>query len=67
MSREHCRIRRDAAGRYFLQDVSTWGTFLNGQRVPRFEGTGQEAQERELTDGASIKLADQVTLEFHIG
>ncbi len=67
VSREHCRIRRDATGRYFLQDISAWGTFLNGQRVPRFEGSGSEAQERELTDGASIKLADQVTLEFHIG
>ena len=67
VSREHCRIRRDAAGRYFLQDLSTWGTFLNGQRVPKFEGTGQDAQERELTDGASIKLADQVTLAFHLG
>jgi pSer/pThr/pTyr-binding forkhead associated (FHA) protein len=67
VSREHCRIRRDAAGRYFIQDVSTWGTFLNGQRVPRFEGAGTEAQERELTDGASIKLADQVTLTFRIG
>jgi hypothetical protein len=66
VSREHCRIRRDAAGRYFLQDVSAWGTFLNGQRVPRFEGTGTGAQERELADGASIRLADQVTLEFHL-
>ena len=67
VSREHCRIRRDAAGRYFLQDLSAWGTFLNGQRLPKFEGTGADVQERELTDGASIKLADQVTLAFHIG
>jgi hypothetical protein len=65
VSREHCRIRRDASGRYFLQDISAWGTFVNGQRLPKFEGGG-EAQERELTDGASIKLADQVSLEFHI-
>ena len=64
VSREHCRIRRDATGRFFLQDVSTWGTFLNGQRVPKFEGTGTAAQERELADGASIRLADLVTMEF---
>ena len=66
ISREHCRIRRDNAGRYFLQDVSTWGTFLNGQRVPRFEGAGTSSQERELTDGASIRLADLVTMEFRV-
>jgi hypothetical protein len=68
ISREHCRIRRDAAGRFFLQDVSSWGTFLNGQRLPKFEGSGTAgARERELTDGASIRLADLVTLQFRIG
>jgi hypothetical protein len=67
VSREHCRIRRDGAGRYFLQDVSSWGTFLNGQRMPKFEGNAGDAGERELADGASIRLADQVTIEFHLG
>ena len=67
VSREHCRIRRDASGRYFLQDLSSWGTFLNGQRLPKFDGSGTDAQERELGDGSSIRLADQVTLEFHLG
>jgi hypothetical protein len=67
VSREHCRIRRDATGRYFLQDISTWGTFLNGRQLPRFvEGAGSASTERELTDGASIRLADAVTLEFRI-
>ena len=66
ISREHCRIRRDSAGRYFLQDVSTWGTFLNGQRLPKFEGSGTSGQERELSDGAAIKLADLVTMEFRV-
>jgi len=67
VSREHCRIRRDARGRYFLQDVSSWGTFLNGQRLPKYESSGAAAQERELSDGASIRLADLVTMEFRLG
>src|SRR5262252_3677774 len=34
VSREHCRIRTDAGGRFFVCDVSTWGTSLNGQVLP---------------------------------
>jgi hypothetical protein len=63
VSREHCRIRRDAAGRLFLQDVSTWGTYLNGTPVGKFVG-GDAAHEAELAHGASIRLADSVTLEL---
>lgn len=67
VSREHCRIRRDASGRYFVQDVSAWGTFVNGKQVPKYiEGHGANAAERELTDGASIRLADAVTLELRV-
>ena len=67
VSREHCRIRRDAAGRFYLQDLSTWGTFLNGAPVPKFvDGAAAPAAERELTDGATIRLADAVTLEFRL-
>ena len=64
VSREHCRIRRDAAGRLFLQDVSTWGTFLNGAPVEKFVEGDPLAHERELSHGASIRLADAVTLEL---
>jgi pSer/pThr/pTyr-binding forkhead associated (FHA) protein len=63
VSREHCRIRRDAVGRLFLQDVSTHGTFLNGVAVGKFvddDGTS----EHELSHGASIRLADAVTIEL---
>jgi hypothetical protein len=67
VSREHCRIRRDSTGRFFIQDVSAWGTFLNGTQLPRFvEGQAAQSTERELTDGASIRLADAVTLEFRV-
>jgi hypothetical protein len=64
VSREHCRIRRDATGRLFLQDVSTWGTFLNGTAVEKFVDGDAAACEHELSHGASIKLADAVTLEL---
>jgi hypothetical protein len=73
VSRVHCRIRRDPDGRFLLQDVSTWGTSIDGERVPppasnaagqgegHLEGTGVE---RELPAQARIQLADAVTLEF---
>jgi hypothetical protein len=63
VSREHCRIRRDAAGRVFLQDVSTWGTYVNGQQVEKFDGDAA-GPEHELAHGASIRLADAVTIEL---
>jgi hypothetical protein len=67
VSREHCRIRRDSTGRFFIQDVSAWGTFVNGTPVPKFvDGPAAPSTERELTDGASIRLADAVTLEFRV-
>jgi hypothetical protein len=64
VSREHCRIRRDAVGRLFLQDVSTWGTYLNGAAVGKFVEDDAAANEHELSHGASIRLADAVTLEL---
>ena len=64
VSREHCRIRRDAVGRLFLQDVSTWGTYLNGAAVEKFVDGDSDAAEHELSHGASIRLADAVTIEL---
>jgi hypothetical protein len=70
VSREHCRIRRADDGRFFLQDLSTWGTSVNGQRVPpnvhtspagQLEETGQE---HELPREARIQLADALLIEF---
>ena len=70
VSREHVRIRRDpASGAFFLIDLSTLGTTLNGRHVPRgfndSQGTKREnGAETALPDPARIGLADTVFLEF---
>ena len=71
VSRVHCRIRRDPTGRFFIQDVSAWGTFVDGERAPAFiqrheEGTRETGDERELPPAARIQLADAVTIEFQV-
>jgi hypothetical protein len=70
VSREHARVRRDpASGRFFLIDLSSLGTTLNGRHVPRgyddVDGTKREnGAETALPDNARIGLADTVVLEF---
>jgi hypothetical protein len=70
VSREHARIRRDAAsGRFFLIDLSSLGTTLNGRHVPRgYEevdgGKRENGAETALPDQARIGLADLVFLDF---
>jgi hypothetical protein len=70
VSREHARVRRDpATGRFFLIDLSSLGTTLNGRHVPRgyeeVEGTKRETGvETALPDAARIGLADTVFLDF---
>ena len=70
VSREHARIRRDSAsGRFFLIDLSSLGTTVNGQRVPRgydeVDGTKREnGAETALPAGARIGLADTIFLQF---
>lgn len=70
VSREHCRVRRAPDGRFFLQDLSTWGTSINGQRVAPFvrtSATGQleeTGEEHELANDARIQLADALLIEF---
>ena len=60
VSREHARIRRDEqTGQFFLIDISTLGTTLNGRHVPR----GVEA-ETVLPPRARIGLAETVFLDF---
>jgi pSer/pThr/pTyr-binding forkhead associated (FHA) protein len=70
VSREHARIRRDAAsGRFFLIDLSSLGTTLNGRHVPKgydeVDGAKREnGAETALPDTATIGLAETITLEF---
>jgi hypothetical protein len=72
VSREHARIRRDpATGRFFLIDLSSLGTTLNGRHVPRgydeVDGTKREnGVETPLPDQARIGLAETVYLEFGV-
>ena len=72
VSREHARIRRDAqSGAFFIVDLSTLGTTVNGRRVPKgydeVDGTKKEnGIEAPLTTGSRIGLADTVYLDFEI-
>jgi FHA domain len=72
VSREHARIRRDGAtGAFFIIDLSTLGTTVNGQRLPRgyddADGTKREnGVETPLPGGSRIGLADTVFLQFDI-
>lgn len=58
VSREHCRLRRDpATGQFFLTDVSTLGTTIDGTKAA-------PQQETPLPVRARIGLAGVVYLEF---
>jgi len=58
VSREHCRIRRDAeTGRFTIEDVSQFGTAVNGKPV------GQNVS-AELPRRATISLAGVVDLQW---
>jgi FHA domain len=72
VSREHARIRRDPkTGRFFLIDLSSLGTTLNGRHVPKgydedkISGTKREnGAETALPESARIGLADTIFLDF---
>jgi pSer/pThr/pTyr-binding forkhead associated (FHA) protein len=68
VSREHFRIRRDPTGRFFIQDVSLWGTSVDGRPVPPAvktpDGVVQPGPEHPLPDKSRIGLADAMTIEF---
>jgi hypothetical protein len=70
VSREHCRIRRDeASGRFFIKDVSQYGTSVNGSRVPSsIDERSGDARDKNveipLPARCRITLADVFDLEF---
>jgi hypothetical protein len=71
VSREHCRIRRDGAtGRFFLKDLSQYGTTVDGQPVPSSvarSSAGDKVDknvEIPLPDSATIGLAGVAFIEF---
>ena len=72
VSREHARIRRDPpTGRFFLIDLSSLGTTLNGRHVPRgyddSAGTKRENSiETSLPDRARLGLAETVYVDFQV-
>jgi pSer/pThr/pTyr-binding forkhead associated (FHA) protein len=58
VSREHLRVRRDAArGGFLIVDNSMNGTWLNGKRLTR-------GQEEKLPSQAEIGVAEVLTLHF---
>jgi hypothetical protein len=58
VSREHCRIRRDVeTGRFSIEDVSQFGTAVNGKPVGR-------NQSAELPPRATISLAGVIDLQW---
>jgi len=71
VSREHARIRRDSqSGDFFLIDLSTLGTTLDGRHVPRgydeVDGVKRlNGAETRLPEKARIGLADMVVLHFN--
>jgi FHA domain len=69
ISRVHARIRRDDQGRFFIKDLSEWGTTVNGQRIARgIVKEGDDVREidveAELPARARIGLAESVFLDF---
>jgi hypothetical protein len=70
VSREHFRLRRDAAtGRFFLKDLSRLGTTINGDRAPSSiefaDGARRDRNlEAPVPDQARIGLAGVIFLDF---
>jgi pSer/pThr/pTyr-binding forkhead associated (FHA) protein len=72
VSREHLRIRRDpATNRFYVVDLSSLGTTVEGARVPKgyeeAEGSKREnGVEAPLPERARIGLADTVFIDFEV-
>ena len=68
VSREHCRLRRDRSGRFFIQDASSWGTSVDGVTIPPAvkgaDGVLRPGGEHEIVSPARIQLADALVIDF---
>jgi hypothetical protein len=71
VSREHVRVRQDASGRFFIQDVSLWGTTVDGAPLPAAaksrDGVSEPGAETLLPPSARIGLADVLFIDFDSG
>jgi pSer/pThr/pTyr-binding forkhead associated (FHA) protein len=73
VSREHLRLRRDdLSGRFFLKDLSSLGTTVDGVPVPSsvevVEGRKRDKGiEVPLPERARIGLANVIVLDFEAG
>ena len=67
VSREHFRLRRDG-GRFYVQDISSWGTSVNGVPLPAAEkgadGVLRPGADQELPSPARIELAGALVMQF---
>lgn len=59
VSRRHVVIRRDGDNRFWIEDLSQFGTWVDGERL-------QQAAPTELRHGASIDLAAVAQLRFRV-
>jgi hypothetical protein len=70
VSREHLQVRRDpATGQFFVKDLSTLGTTVNGRRVPpsiqQINGAEVDQNiELPLPDKSQIGLAGVMAIDF---
>lgn len=67
VSREHFRLRRDGDA-FFIQDLSTWGTFVDGRQIPPAvtgpDGVLRPGAEFPLPASARIDMADALAVHF---
>jgi hypothetical protein len=67
VSREHFRLRRDGEA-FFIQDLSTWGTFVDGRQIAPAvtgpDGVLRPGPEQPLAPSARIQMADAVVINF---
>ena len=68
VSREHVRLRHDGGGRFSIQDVSSWGTSVNGEAIPAAvkgpDGVIRPGRAQELPSPARIELAGSLVIHF---